>query len=179
MRDSKERIIVHPAESPAKTANELLNKTIATDGTVTLPIDIEDIARQLGIEVQRLPLAPGTDGLLVKDRANEWFKAIVDAYAHPHRARFTLAHEIGHYIKDYQYFPDNQVTGIVQRRDETSSRGTDPKEVWANQFAASLLMPAGIVARLWGDNLSEEDMADVFNVSKESLNHRLENLGLK
>lgn len=173
----EERIIVHNTSDPAVASDELLRKTLVKDDMITLPVDVEDIARQLNIEVRRLPLDVGTDGLLVKDEEGDGFKAVVDAYAHTHRARFTLAHEIGHYIKDYQ-FADGLV-GVVERRDNMSSTGRDPNEVWANRFAAALLMPAGVVASLWAEGLSEEEIADIFNVSQDSFGHRLDGLGLR
>ena len=170
------RIIVNETTSPTKAADELLRKTLAPDGMITLPVDVEDVARQLGIKVKRLPLDPGTDGLLVKDEGEENFTAVVDAYAGTHRARFTLAHEIAHYVRSYQNA--TEVTGIVEKRDNMSSTSTDENEVWANTFAAALLMPAGVVASLWKDGRPVEDIGGLFNVSLSSLNHRLEYLGL-
>lgn len=176
---TREKIVIDTSQGPAVSANNLLAKTLVHDGMISLPVDVERIANHLGIEVQRIPLDSGTDGLLVKDSKDEGFKAVVDANANPHRARFTLAHEIGHYIRDFQNFPENEVMGIVQKRDEMSSRGTDPDEVWANRFAAALLMPASVLADLWGKNFSREEIADIFNVSETSLGHRLHSLGLR
>lgn len=171
-------IIIYETDNPSKAAHELLNKTLVDNGKIVLPIDVVRIANMLDIEVQRLPLEKGTDGLLVKDEAYGKFKAVIDSNASIHRARFTLAHEIGHYIKDYQHFPAEEVAGIVQRRDDMSSFGTDQDEVWANKFAAYLLMPSSIVKQMWADNTPVEKMAEAFNVSIASLGHRLENLGL-
>ena len=172
-----ERIIINETNSSSDAAHEVLVKTIAENNQVYLPIDVVRIADLLGMEVKRLPLEPGTDGILVKDEKYKPFKAVVDSNANPRRARFTLAHEIGHYVKDYQNFPDDKVAGIVQKRNEMSSAGVDPDEIWANGFAASLLMPPGIVKKLWAENVPYEDMAKMFGVSLASLGHRLDNLG--
>lgn len=172
------RIIVENTRNPAEAADELLRKTLVKDGMIFLPIDVKSVADSLDLEVQRLPLEQGTDGLLVKDEQYGKFKAVVDSSARSHRARFTLAHEIGHFIKDYQGFPEDEVAGIVERRDDMSSTGKDANEVWANNFAAYLLMPSGIVKQFWAENVPVEKMADIFNVSMSSLGHRLENLGL-
>lgn len=172
------RIVITETSDPSKSAHELLTKTLVHDNKINIPIDVYKIAELLNIEVQRLPLEEGTDGLLVKDKAYSNFKAVIDSSANPHRARFTLAHEIGHYVKEYQNFPPEKVVGIVQKRDDMSSTGKDENEIWANKFAAYLLMPSGIVKQLWADNTSVEYMARLLDVSIASLGHRLENLGL-
>lgn len=171
------RIFVKNTSNPAKAAHELLRKTLVHDNKIRIPIDVFEVAKQLDIEVLRLPLEDGTDGLLVKRDANGKFQAVIDAGARAHRARFTLAHEIGHFIKDYQE-PSQDVVGIVQRRNEMSSTGEDPDEVWANRFAANLLMPDNIVNLLWADNVPAEEIADMLDVSMSSFGHKLESLGL-
>lgn len=172
------KIVIFETNNPSKSAHELLTKTLVHDNKITIPIDVYKIAELLNIEVQHLPLEEGTDGILVKDQAFGNFKAVIDSSASPHRARFTLAHEIGHYVKEYQDFPAEEIAGIVQKRDDMSSTGIDSNEIWANQFAAYLLMPSGIVKRLWADNVPVEEMARMFDVSIASLGHRLENLRL-
>ncbi len=172
------KVIVSETVNPSKSAYELLTKTLIDDKKVSIPINVYEIAERLGIEVQRLPLDEGTDGILVKEEASGSFKAVIDVSANSHRARFTLAHEIGHYVKDYQDFPAEKIAGIVQKRDDMSSTGKDPDEVWANQFAAYLLMPSSIVEQLWANNTPIEEMAKMLDVSIVSLSHRLKNLGL-
>ncbi len=58
------------------------------------------------------------------------------------RQRFTIAHELAHYVLHArrsgkaQLFIDNQVT---YRRDDQSSAGVNPEEIEANQLGAALL----------------------------------------
>ena len=170
---------IDTSRGPERAATDLLKKTVVRDGMITVPIDVDWIAQKLGLQVQRMRLSPGTDGLLVKNEPYEPFKAVLDASAGEHRSRFTLAHEIGHFIHRYQEHPDGEIAGIVERRDLVSSAGTDPEEIWANGFAAQLLMPARIVAKLWGDGERLEDMAELFNVSKLAMELRVSRLGLR
>ena len=79
------------------------------------------------------------------------------------------------YIHSYQNLGD----GDIERRDALSSRGTDPEEIWANSFAAALLMPAQVVAKLWAGNCSIGEMTDILDVSVTAVGHRVENLGLR
>lgn len=164
---------------PSRAAIDLLEETLVQDDMISLPIDVEGLAQRIGLVVQRMVLPLGTDGMLVRDVPYEKFKAVLDANAPVHRARFTRAHEIGHFIHKYQDFPENKVGGILEKRSGSSSRGTESEEIWANQFAAALLMPPGIVAELWGEGLSIEEMAEMFNVSDESMTYRIQNLGLR
>ncbi|KFI65716.1 ImmA/IrrE family metallo-endopeptidase [Bifidobacterium cuniculi] len=179
--DGQEKPYVNPAQAPSTAATELLLKTVADeDRRIMLPVNVIDIANQLGLKFTTLFLEEGVSGLLVKNEENGPFNAVVDASEHQHRMRFTLAHEIGHYIHKYQGDEWNgKIAGLVEHRDELSSKGTDPEERWANKFAASLLMPAAIVARFWAEGLSVEEIARQFNVSQSALKFRLRNLGLR
>ena len=141
---------IEETRSPSGAASEVIMKTLTDEcGRFSVPIDVTEAAQKVGIEVKRLRLDDATDGLLVKDRPNRPFKAVVDSFSHEHRARFTLAHELGHYIHRYQDIPDGVVVGKVERRDTRSSLGIDGEEIWANRFAAALLMPP------WSQSMSE------------------------
>lgn len=172
-------IIIEEKTHPAAAATETLRKTIATNGLVPLPIDVKDVARKLGIETEELVLESHIDGLLVKNEADSPFKAVVNIETHEHRKRFTYAHEIGHFVHKYQDFPKDGKAGLVERRDELSSKGIDPEEIWANRFAAALLMPAAIVRYLWGEGRSRDELAGVFDVSRRAMDLRIATLGLE
>lgn len=95
------------------------------------PIDLELVARQLGIELRRERL-DGAAGLLRMTRDRP--QVVVDTYARKARARFTLAHELGHYV--LAKYPE-EVVSIW--RGQPSLR--DP-ERFSDRFAESLLLPA-------------------------------------
>jgi Zn-dependent peptidase ImmA (M78 family) len=89
------------------------------------------------------------------------------------RRRFTVAHELGHYVLGHDNAP----------RDDAASFGASvrsPVERAANQFAAELLMPEDAVKKLAlsGRMASVEQMAEAFKVSKVAMNYRLSNLNL-
>lgn len=166
--------------SPSRAARETLKKTLVDeDGMILVPIDVDEVARKLGIEVKRMRTDYLTDGILVKDKPGEPFKAVIDVDAHPHRARFTLAHEIGHFVHKYQDIPENGVVGKVEYRDARSSAGVDEEEIWANGFAAALLMPAGIVSRMVGNGYGSREIAEALNVSEQAARIRVSILGLR
>lgn len=177
----RSRIVVDDVENktPEQAAMEVLEKTVMNGNRLLVPVDVKTVASALHLEYQPLPLEPNVDGLLVKDKPNVPFKAVVNVNENVRRQRFTLAHEIGHYIHQYQDHPDDRPTGKTEYRDELSSTGKDSNEIWANQFAAALLMPRFVMLNLWGRGKSVREIADLLSVSTRSVVIRLDNLGLK
>ena len=102
--------------------------------------------------------------------------------------RFTIAHEIGHFVLRHH----SQRNELVHADDEhqviyrspRASTGQDPLEVQANQFAASLLMPTRLIQERAGrlrKPLSEDAVAALareFKVSEQAMTIRLSTLGL-
>lgn len=174
-----EKIRVKDLRTPAAAATETLLKTIAdANGCVSLPINVHRVLDMMGIKAQTMLLQSDTSGLLVKNKPNEPFKAVSNRENHPHRRRFTYAHELGHFVHTYQDLPNDKIAGKVEKRDELASLGTDPEEIWANNFAAALLMPASIVRNYWAQGMSVSAMSSLFDVSYGAMSNRLSNLGL-
>ena len=104
------------------------------------------------------------------------------------RQRFTLAHELGHYVNDMLLKGNMEIkdTPDTLYRDGTS----DAREAKANNFAAMLLMPTNEVfskARELIESTTNqsipvkgftEKMAEQFAVSKTAMFVRLKVLGL-
>lgn len=153
-----------------KVAVELLDE--CWDGN--LPIDPVRIAKSLGVKVLDVYLNKDVSGALVK-KPEQDPSILLNAEDSTTRKRFTCAHELGHYIRragernQYEY---------VDYRDHRSSTGTDEEERYANSFAASLLMPELAVKVFKAEGLPAFRMAKRFGVSPESMQYRLDNLGL-
>jgi len=156
------------------------------------PVDVELIATLLfDLGIERVPglRLNGHEyaGLLQADA-----KLIaVEAEHHPHRQRFSVAHEVGHFVLHYQqdpaatdFFcsPADMEVGAAQAR-ATADRARAlyyQREAEANQFAAELLMPAGAVRamhRVTGGQLPR--LAAHFDVSAQAMERRLQELGLQ
>lgn len=139
-----------------------------------LPVDPVRIARVLGMDVITAQLADDVAGAIVKERGQDP-SIVLNAQDHPNRQRFTCAHEIGHFVRrdavgdDYEY---------VDYRDIFSSTGELEEERFANEFAASLLMPEEIVRSFHRDGLRDIQMALRFGVSRDAMGFRIKNLGL-
>lgn len=157
---------------PAADAYDVHEKYWAdSGGDVRLPISPFEIAEAMGVDVYLADLPMGDSGSL---RWEEGRPVIVlnvrDGLT---RQRFTCAHEIGH-LRDCR----NRGIKRDADRNERASRGTDPDEIYANRFAAALLMPKGAVKRLHGTGMSCAALARRFKVSQDAMQWRLANLGL-
>lgn len=146
-----------------------------------LPVDVEAIARAHGLTVRAEPLEPSVSGMLVIKEGGGVIA--VNESHHRNRKRFSIAHELGHYVlhrNSAQVFID----AVFYRGDEAAD-GTHTQEIQANVFAAELLMPEPIVREMFlkhpvdpHDEAAVKRMAARFEVSGHSLTLRLVNLGL-
>lgn len=162
-------------------AADVLNKHWFDEsiGDIPLPVDATIIAEKLGAEVFLADLSKYDDlsgSIYVPPRGQGRAKIMVNKDHHLHRRRFTCAHEIGHLMDQRNESQDE--FGFVDNRDTLASTGTDSREVFANQFAAALLMPSDEVEWL----SAEHDLyalARRFRVSTEAMQHRLNSLRLQ
>ncbi len=147
------------------------------------PIDVNEVAADLGIEVvERSGFELGEDavsGLLLRTEGRTI--CVLNGDHHRNRKRFSLAHEIGHFVL---HPPQETYVNRVYARDKRSSEGTDPLEVEANAFAAEFLMPEDLVK---GElpfplNVGDEEeirlLARTFQVSPQAMTLRLYTLKL-
>src|SRR5712692_8711048 len=130
--------------NPKKEAQKLLRKSKAG----SIPIDLEKIASSLKIPVLYDEFDDHISGLLVVKNGKTSIG--VNKKHHPNRQRFTIAHELGHYILHHKYREDpNNDIHIDKKwayfRSDATGRGVDEQERQANQFAAELLMPEELV----------------------------------
>lgn len=92
------------------------------------------------------------------------------------RQRFTCAHELGHYLKRVSEGRDD--VDFTDRRTYASGTGSDPEEMFANEFAGALLMPERELRAAHASGASVLGMARIFDVSAAAMTMRLRNLGL-
>jgi len=156
---------------------------LAKHGFTDLPVDVARLAKLESVEVDQADFGDEISGVLMKDGD----RAIIGVNARhaPTRQRFTIAHELGHFLlhTSRDLFVDKDY--IVHFRDETSSTGVDPIEVEANQFAAEVIMPADKVRELFNarrfdidDEAALRRLAAKFTVSPTAMAVRLSSLGL-
>lgn len=160
-----------------RDARELLEEVARLDPRAAqLPIDPIRIADALGIDVYRARMEPGVSGTLSKV-AGEDPAIYLNRLDSPNRQRFTCAHELGHYVKRTAH-GDLASYDFVDRRDQLASTGLDPEEIYANQFAAALLMPEALVKQEHGKGIGPVRLALRFGVSDDAMGYRLKTLNL-
>ena len=152
------------------------------------PVPVERIARSLGIGIKLDAVDDELSGFLVRNK--DTGKAIIGANKshHPNRLRFTIAHELGHFLLhqgELVHLDGEPASFTVDFRDRESRRGEDDNEKEANFFAAELLMPAKFLRHelegkrldLFSDSNVLEKLANKYKVSLQALTFRLTNLG--
>jgi Zn-dependent peptidase ImmA (M78 family) len=140
-----------------------------------VPVPVDSIASDLlGLHVEEVEDL-GVSGLLLPDARAIWLSA-AEARESPSRRRFTLAHEIGHWV--CHCAGAARPAPILCRPSPVGSQGGDPLEREANVFAADLLMPAAAVATAFGRGAAAPALAEALGVSEVALAWRLYNLGL-
>ncbi len=139
-----------------------------------LPVDPIFIAEELGLGVYLATLSDGVSGMLVK-RPGQDPEIYLQQSDSRNRQRFTCAHELGHYIAA----EGDETLEYVEHRALLASQGRKPEEIYANQFAAALLMPAPLVRARWRQTPNPALLAYEFGVSADAMNFRAVNLGLK
>lgn len=146
---------------------------------LSLPISVENIAKCLHITIS-YDLGDDISGLLISKKDSTVIG--VNPLESMVRQRFTIAHEIGHYIlhrDKADLFVDKDYI-VLKRSGEKSNL-----ELEANAFAASLLMPFELVEKeiekLTGTGSTDEKiktLARIFEVSTIAMTYRLSNLNL-
>ena len=147
--------------------------------SLTPGFDVKKLIKDLSIQYEERIFSEGLSGLLMSD-INKTIICIHQSHAE-NRKRFSAGHELGHFFlhKDSSITLDKNVT--VYLRDEDSSKGTYIKEIEANYFAATLLMPENEITKSIDLEIDLEQnieiLAPVFKVSPESMAIRLSRLG--
>lgn len=134
--------------------------------------ELEEVAECYKIAIRREPLPSFQSGYL-RHTKDGWVIGV--NVKHPiARQRFTIAHELGHYV---MHRNDN---GSTDFEDEIFFRGTDvsPMEYAANMFAANLLMPDDRVRDEISRGIRDLSvLANKFEVSLEAMRYKVESLG--
>jgi len=166
---------------------------LESQGISKSPIPVEEICENLGLQVVYENLGPETSSVLVRQPDGQRVIGINSRHT-SRRQRFSVAHELGHALLHFSNEPARDGEAIVSRpleilfRDGLAGQGTDRVEIDANTFAATLLMPSGLLAlrfhKRWQQDVSRrvddviDDLADEFDVSAQAMRYRLVNLGL-
>lgn len=151
-----------------------LRAAIEAQQTVA-PVKLSTIAQALGVKLRASTLPSGISGEIRPDPESvSGFTVRVNRHDGARRQRFTIAHELSHFLLHRDQIGDG-ITDDVLYRSEIS----DAREAEANRLAADILMPRNLVSE-WVDRaraLGVDDipayLAEQFDVSEAAMRIRL------
>jgi hypothetical protein len=148
---------------------------------VPIPVPIDEIARQLDIlEIRDLETESFEGGLLTDQEKSNGI-ILVNAASRVQRRRFTIGHELGHFLCPWHVpkDPDGFYCSPDDMRKVTAAKGDRlaEMEVQANRFSALVLMPEAHfkkdLSRKAGVDIQHViDLAGRYKVSKEAATRR-------
>ena len=148
------------------------DKLLKKQKIVKYPVNIEKVAKSLGLEVKKIEFSKDeiSGAIKIKGRSGKPIIA-VNKNHHEHRQRFTIAHEIGHFVLHNINNVHVDSVDVYFRDSNASSTTENVRELQANQFAAELLMPRNlIIGDLKGEfklNHSDEDLKTILKLAKK------------
>jgi Zn-dependent peptidase ImmA (M78 family) len=166
-----------------KQIRDTVESLLARHKITRAPVPVDKIAKELGIQIKLDKVDGNLSGFIVRDKGKRTLIGANKSH-HPNRQRFTIAHELGHYLLHAGHtvhLDEGRVAFTVNLRSSESSKGEDNDEREANLFAAELLMPAkflredleGVELDLLGNNKLLAELAKKYSVSLQALTFRL------
>lgn len=156
-----------------------------------LPINIDELANKLNINVRYEHLETEISGKIFYDPADDTTTIMINDDEPEYRKRFSLAHEIAHYIYDIDFTEYNEIEDSVTHFRNGASSSIERR---ADKYAEKLLMPADLF-RKEAKKIKEDKFPDTgksigfkniykivielsktFNVSKPAIIYRLHSL---
>lgn len=149
--------------------NEL---AIVREFTRSAPVAVGALAKALGLRVVVATMPLSISGMIKPSEEDDHFVIKVNRFESKARQRFTIAHEIAHYLLHKSSIQKGVVDSVLYRS-KLSSR----TEAEANRLAADILMPRDLVNKAVAEVPSYVDdidayLAEKFNVSRSAMDIR-------
>jgi hypothetical protein len=112
-------------------------------GPLEGPVPVEDIAHALDIGEIRKARLDGLEGMLLTDRRRSFGSILANMAGGPRRARFTIAHELAHFLLERHELSDAAGFACVgaDMAEARAATTRQRQEREANTFAIELLAP--------------------------------------
>lgn len=145
---------------------------ILDEYVASVPVKVGALANALGLKVVQAALPLNISGMIQPD-GEESFIIKVNRFEPKERQRFTIAHEIAHFLLHRDKINSGVVDSVLYRSNLSSKI-----EAEANRLAADIIMPVDAVkkysseSRFSDDKEKVEILAEIFNVSKQAMGIR-------
>lgn len=168
--------------SMTQTKRRKSSLAIVNEAARHMPVDVFKLASDLGIRVVAKALPDEMSGAI--ERRDDGWVIVVNKDHSENRKRFTVAHEIGHFVLHYRDLGNGTNDTKRYRADEREGAYENwidiEHEREANGFATGILMPVQLVRRQYrameGLNDIPERMAPLFGVSEAAMRYRIKDL---
>lgn len=139
------------------------------------PVEPVGIAQELDTRVVEADLEEDIFGMLLMKPGSE-SKIYLNQRDGVLRQRLTCAIELGHYVRQSAKTDEY---GRIDRRTDPSATKEDPDSIYAEEFAACLLMPEGEFRALAELGVDELEIALRFQVPREVVQFKLSEMGIQ
>lgn len=153
-----------------------VEKLLKATGVKKLPVNIDKVAETLGLDIEYQAYDEPFSGVLIRNGDEATIG--VNLNHHEHRQRFTIAHEIGHFLFHKGDVMIDKTISINYRGNESVVDYQKEKE--ANLFASELLLPTRLLSKELrkfeidlNDDKQINKLAKKYNVSQQALMIRL------
>jgi hypothetical protein len=156
-------------ENPVETPGQIIAKH-----QIQAPVDVVAIASDLGLNVWAMDLPDSISGKIFRDPINggarTGFSIAVNSSHSNVRQRFTVAHEIAHFILHRQKLESGDLVDDAMYRSGLSNKD----ETAANRMAADILMPLALIRSLISAGIRDpQSLASKLQVSLPAMKIRL------
>jgi Zn-dependent peptidase ImmA (M78 family) len=163
-----------------KTPSDIVEEILRQNPNIRYPIPLERFVELAGIESISELATDGFEGMLITNAEKSRGAIMIKAGTSPRRRRFTIAHELGHFLLPW-HRQQKFSCKSSDIKDSGNNRGLAPEQITieteANAFASELLMPSSAFKNFI-DNfetptlLDLSSLSDRFDVSFEATVHR-------
>ena len=155
----------HSSADIRRQASRLLQSA----GVSREPVSLRDVVSALNLEVVQTTGEPFL-GEAALQPLGDAHAIVVRGASNARRRRFTIAHEIGHFV----LHPGR----LAPERGGAVNEAWQLQEREADQFAAEILMPEDLVRAAALEQGADAGLADRFDVSRKAMQARLRWLGI-
>lgn len=135
-----------------------------------IPVNIFALCKALGVGVDnRKDMPEDLSGFILKE--DDKYHIFCNGNEPHTRRRFTVAHELAHYLLHRDQLGDKYPENVLLRGGLSNKEETE-----ANKLAAGILMPYSKIDESidkGNDKFSIPELADIFDVSKQAMSIRL------
>lgn len=163
---------------------EILSKFLVKFNiTLIPPVDIFELANNIGFDVRAVDFPDRLDGMLLVNENISSFEEFTSNKVIAYNVnkdiedkKFIVAHELAHYIEEKVKNFDKRI--VVAARDHKDTYSIDIEEQQMDYIAASILVPKNnLLSEIKGVDITKEfcsKMAQHYNVAYELMRRRIE-----